>query len=92
MTGEAAACCRMVQAMRRDRADLARGAVLDLTEGTMDPVLIQSALAFAARFPALPTAPAAPQPTHGAQAADRTPGRAADRATRPSARHLRLVH
>ncbi len=52
-TGTEAAFLHMLQAMRRDRTDLARNAVLILTEGTMDAGLIQSALAFAARHPAL---------------------------------------
>jgi hypothetical protein len=47
-----AAFLQMLQAMRRDRADLARDAVLILTEGTMHPSMIQAALAFAARHPA----------------------------------------
>ena len=42
-TGTEAAFLHMLQAMRRDRTDLARNAVLILTEGTMDAGLIQSA-------------------------------------------------
>jgi hypothetical protein len=79
-----AAFLRMVQAMRHDRPDLARPAVLALAEGRMDPGLIQAGLAFAARFPAEPgTRPPLPsdqeQPDAGS---DMRPGR----------RHLRLVH
>jgi hypothetical protein len=79
-TDTEAAFLRMVQAMRHDRPDLARPAVLELAEGRMDPVLIQAGLAFAARFPAepgtclpLPADNDRPDPRH-------------DR------RHLRLVH
>ncbi|MGA0539529.1 hypothetical protein [Neotabrizicola sp. VNH66] len=77
-TGEEAAFCRMLQAMRRDRPDLARPAVMDLAEGVMDPVLIQAGLAFAARFPA--------------EGGDLRPMPAAEPHPRPTARHLRLVH
>lgn len=52
VTPEEAAFCLMLHAMRRDRADLARGPVLEVTGGRMDPLLIQVALSFAARFPA----------------------------------------
>jgi hypothetical protein len=55
VTGTEAAFLRMLQAMRRDRADLARAAVMDLAEGRMDPGLIQAGLAFAARHPAQDT-------------------------------------
>lgn len=75
-TGTEAAFMMMLQAMRRDRTDLARPAVLDLTEGTMDPGLIQAALAFAARFPADSLA----MPRHNPPQ------------TRPDRQHLRLVH
>jgi hypothetical protein len=77
MTGDEAALMQMLQAMRRDRADLARPAVLRLTGGTMDPAMIQSALALAARHPAPADAAFVPllAPTHPAQR-----------------RHLRLVH
>jgi hypothetical protein len=79
VTGTEAAFMQMLQAMRRDRADLARGAVLILTEGTLDAGLIQAALAFAARYPAesreMPFGAEEPQPWHASQ--------------HP---HLRLVH
>ena len=52
VTGDEAQLMRMIQAMRRDRTDLARPEVLALTAGTMDPALIRSGLAFAARHPA----------------------------------------
>ncbi len=79
-TGEEAALCLMLHAMRRDRPDLARGAVMDLTDGVMDASLIQSALAFCARFPA------EPEPVHA-------PARRAEPVLpRPTGRHLRLVH
>lgn len=80
-TAEEGALMQMLQAMRRDRSDLARVAVLQLTEGTMDPVLIQSGLAFSNRYPAdaadMDALPAlVEKPTH-----------------MPAARrHLRLVH
>jgi hypothetical protein len=51
-TGDEVAMMLMLQAMRRDDTHTARGAVRVLAEGVMDPVLIQSALAFAARWPA----------------------------------------
>lgn len=76
-TGDEAAFCRMLQAMRRDRTDLAREAVYQLAEGVMDPVLIQAGLAFAGRFPAEPSAAAVWEPA---------------RVVRPQGRHLRLVH
>lgn len=79
-TSEEAAFCTMLQAMRRDRADLARAAVLELAEGVMEPALIQAALAFAARFPA---------ETPATDAAQRTPH--ANAAMRRGAQ-LRLVH
>lgn len=85
-TGEEAAFALMLHAMRRDRTDLARGAVMDLTEGTMDPRLIQSALAFAARFPAEAAAPLAGAGLAGAGLMERAPK------TGPAPRHLRLVH
>lgn len=72
-----AACLRLLQAMRRDRADLARDAVLILTGGKMDPGLIQAALAFAAQHPA------------EADPSDR-PG--AGQVPSAGHRHLRLVH
>lgn len=76
-TGTEADFLRMVQAMRRGRTDLARKAVLALSEGTMEPGLIQAALAFAARHPteadAFGIAEDSPNP-------------------RPKQRHLRLVH
>jgi hypothetical protein len=79
VTGTEAAFMQMLQAMRRDRTDLARGAVLILTEGTMDPGLIQAALAFAARHPAetreMPYGDVEPDAWHT-----------------PKHRHLRLVH
>lgn len=88
-TDEEAAFCMMIQSMRRDRADQARGPVLALTEGIMDPVLIQSALAFAARFPA--TAPQSAEQDIADLAMPERP-----RNIRPSARnarsHLRLIH
>lgn len=78
VTGTEAAFLMMLQAMRRDRADRARPAVLTLTEGTMDPGLIQAALAFAARFPAEPE--------------DRLSDAETEAWTPPQRRHLRLVH
>ena len=78
VTGDETALMQMVQAMRRDRADLARPAVLRLTGGTMDPALIRAALAFAARHPAPTDAPPlAPLP---------------EVAPWPQRGHLRLVH
>ena len=62
-TPEEAAFCLMLHAMRRDRADLARAPVLEVTGGRMDPMLIQIALSFAARFPASEERPIArPRP------------------------------
>ena len=52
VTGTESAFMQMVQMMRRDQTKLARAAVHSLTDGTMDPGLIQAALAFAARHPA----------------------------------------
>ncbi|WP_054304370.1 hypothetical protein [Gemmobacter sp. LW-1] len=75
-TGSEVAFLAMIQAMRRDRTDLARPAVLRLTEGTMDPGLIRAALAFAARHPA------------GPDAQTFTPAET----SAPAPRHLRLVH
>ncbi|NGM46791.1 hypothetical protein G5B31_14730 [Rhodobacter sp. SGA-6-6] len=77
VTGDEAQLMRMLQAMRRDRTDLARPEVLALTEGTMDPALIRTALSFAARHPA-EDADFAPLP--------------ADRPALRSRGHLRLVH
>lgn len=77
-TGTEAAFMMMLQAMRRDRTDRARPAVLALTEGTMDPGLIQAALAFAARFPAEPDSP-----LNETDLESWVP---------PQRRHLRLVH
>lgn len=77
VTGDEAQLMRMLQAMRRDRTDLARPEVLALTEGTMDPALIRTALGLAARHPA-ENADLAPLPA----------GRPAAR----SRGHLRLVH
>ncbi|MBL4916841.1 hypothetical protein [Szabonella alba] len=78
-TGCEAAFMRMVQAMRRDRTDIARGAVLELTGGRMEAGLVQAGLAFAARWPAT-RGNEANQPdlrqTHFA----------------PAHRHLRIVH
>lgn len=88
-TAEEAAFCLMIHAMRRDRADLARGAVLDLTGGRMDPMLIQVALAFAARFPAAAGASSASVPDAAPAPARVSP---AIRIDRPAGRHLRLVH
>ncbi|WP_198672292.1 hypothetical protein [Pseudogemmobacter bohemicus] len=99
VTPEEAAFCLMLHAMRRDRADLARGPVLEVTGGRMDPMLIQVALSFAARFPA-----ADAEKTAAAKAAARAeslasiPASAASQRPsqqpthRPAARHLRLVH
>lgn len=77
VTGTEAAFLTMLHTMRRDRADQARPAVLSLTEGTMDPGLIQAALAFAARHPAAPST-ADPQTDAGLQW--------------PQQPHLRLIH
>ncbi|WP_333815136.1 hypothetical protein [Tabrizicola sp.] len=76
-TGTEVAFLQMLQAMRRDRTDLAREAVLTISEGTMEPGLIQAALAFASRHPAEVDA--------FAFAGD-------DPFPRPKQRHLRLVH
>jgi len=77
VTGTEAAFMTMLQAMRRDRSDQARPAVLALTEGTMDPGLIQAALAFSARHPAEdPSVPVWDD----------------ERPARSERRHLRLVH
>jgi len=77
VTGDEAQLMRMLQAMRRDRADLARPEVLALTEGTMDPTLIRTGLSFAALHPA-EDADFDPLPMAGHGAARRG--------------HLRLVH
>lgn len=76
-TGTEAAFLRMLQAMRRDRADLAREAVLVVSEGTMAPGLIQAALAFAARHPV-----ETDEPGFGEDVPELRRGQ----------RHLRLVH
>lgn len=78
-TGTEAAFMQMLQAMRRDRTDLARGAMLILTEGTLDAGLIQAALAFAARHPAETR-----KMPFGFEDADPWQN--------PQHRHLRLVH
>ncbi len=87
VTPEEAAFIRMIHAMRRDQNAEARGAVLDLAEGVMDPMLIQAGLAFAARFPAEGSDWISPtrrtRPSAGQQSADKA---------RPQGRHLRLVH
>lgn len=80
VTSDEAAMMLLIQAMRRDDTSTARGAVFTLAEGVMDPVLIQSGLAFAARWPATDALP---------------PRAATHRAPEPPAdrpRHLRLVH
>ncbi len=78
VTGDEARLMRMVQAMRRDRADLARPEVLALTEGTMDPALIRTGLSFAA--------------LHPAEDADFDPLSMAERPDPRRRAHLRLVH
>ncbi|NPD15715.1 hypothetical protein HOY34_10925 [Xinfangfangia sp. D13-10-4-6] len=91
-TPEEAAFCLMLHAMRRDRADLARTPVLEVTGGRMDPMLIQVALSFCARFPAAEERhDIAPGCQSGRQ--DDLPQRPSLRPThRPGGRHLRLVH
>jgi hypothetical protein len=79
VTGTEAALLQMLQAMRRDQTDLARGAVLMLTEGTLDPGLIQTALAFTARYPS--------ETREGSSKANE-----ADPWQSSQYRHLRLVH
>jgi hypothetical protein len=79
VTGTESAFLQMVQAMRRDQTEMARGAVLILTEGTMDAGLIQAALAFAARHPA-----EARETTRATEEPD--PWQTSQH------RHLRLVH
>ncbi|MFE3837107.1 hypothetical protein [Pseudogemmobacter sonorensis] len=103
-TGEEAALCLMLHAMRRDRADLARGAVMELTDGRIEPGLLQSALAFCARFPAESRMPeshvSGAMPSPGLDPAHRpacpdTAGPDLPRpnsAAHPSRRHLRLIH
>lgn len=101
-TPEEAAFCLMLHAMRRDRADLARAPVLEVTGGRMDPMLIQIALSFAARFPASeertiarprpdqPRKPEIARPEVGRP--EKTQDMAHQPTHRPTARHLRLVH
>lgn len=95
VTGDEAHLMRMVQALRRDRTDLARPEVQALTEGTMDPVLIRSGLAFAARHPADQADFGNDLPKLAAQQlrlAEPLPAPTHDNPAPRRAGHLRLVH
>lgn len=84
VTGTEAAFLIMLQAMRRNHTNRARHAVLSLTEGTADPVLIQSALVFATRYRLDPDARAGHGATDDLQKSTGT--------HRPGRGHLRLIH